>query len=181
MSDTPNWLQQARDQWSNRGESRPSFAVEPGPGQESVWDYPRPPAIRPDTRTIEVSGRTGLIAQADRSVKVCETSHPPTFYLPPEAIVEGALHVVAGSSHCEWKGRAEYVAVTGTESPVGWRYPSPYPEFEAYAGWVSFYPDRVSCTVDGETVAPQPGGFYGGWITSDVVGPFKGEPGSGAW
>lgn len=179
--DVPEWLAAARAQWKNRGQSRPPFAVEPGPGQESVWDYPRPPALVPDPRTVEVMGPAGRVAFALRTVRVLETSHPPTFYLPPESIVAGALELVAGSSHCEWKGRAEYLALAGTHEAVGWRYPSPYEDFMPYAGWVSFYPGRVVCTVDGERVRPQAGGFYGGWITDDVVGPFKGEPGTGGW
>ncbi len=178
----PEWLQTARDQWTNRGQARPSFAVEPAEGQESAWDYPRPPAVVPDQRTVEVHAPDGrLLARAAHSVRVLETSHPPTFYLPPDAVVEGALVVVPGSSHCEWKGPAQYLAVAGSTQPVGWRYPSPYEEFAAHAGWVSFYPDRVRCTVAGEVVRPQAGGFYGGWITDDVVGPFKGEPGTQGW
>jgi uncharacterized protein (DUF427 family) len=187
MADVPGWLQAARDQWVNRGGTRPPFAEEPGPGQESVWDYPRPPVVVPDHRTIEVRTADGaLLARSTTSVRVLETSHPPAFYLPPEAVVPGTLVPAAGSSHCEWKGRAEYLAVapalvSGRAEPVGWRYPHPYPEFAAHAGWVALYPDRVACTVDGERVRPQPGGFYGGWITDDVVGPFKGGPGSAGW
>jgi len=177
----PGWLAQARDTWVNRGDRRPSFAIVPGSGQESVWDYPRPPAVVADTRTVEVLGPDGRVALATKTIRVCETSHPPSFYLPPESVTEGALHVVDGSSHCEWKGRAEYVGLSGSDDPVGWRYPRPYPEFADHAGWVSFYPDRVDCFVDGEPVRPQAGGFYGGWITDDVVGPFKGEPGTTGW
>lgn len=178
----PSWLQAARDQWSNRGEARPSFADEPGPGQESAWDYPRPPAVVPDWRTVEVHDDEGrLIVRATHAVRVLETSHPPTFYVPPDAVTPDALESTAGASHCEWKGRAEYVALAGSSAPVGWRYPSPYPDFADHAGWVAFYPGRVACTVDGERVRPQAGGFYGGWITDDVVGPFKGEPGTSGW
>jgi uncharacterized protein (DUF427 family) len=177
----PSWLTRARDQWTNRGDRRPDFAIEPGPGQESVWDYPRPPAVVPDQRTVEVIGPNGRIALATHTIKVCETSHPPSFYLPPESVVDGALQVVDGSSHCEWKGRAEYLGLAGSHEPVGWRYPAPYAEFADHAGWVSFYPDRVRCLVDGEEVRAQAGGFYGGWITDDVVGPFKGEPGTHGW
>ncbi len=180
-TNTPGWLQRARDDWQHRGAQRPSFAVEPGPGQESVWDYPRPPALMADKRTVEVADSQGPVARSDRSVRVLETSHPPAFYLPPDSVVSGRLVTVAGSSFCEWKGTAEYVAVAGTAEPVGWRYPDPYPEFAEYAGWVSFYPGRVQCTVDGELVRPQSGGFYGGWITDDVVGPFKGESGTSGW
>lgn len=180
--DAPDWLRAARDQWTNRGQARPPFAEEPGPGQESVWDYPRPPAVVPDERLVEVrDGEGRLVARAEHTVRVLETSHPPSVYLPPDAIVPGALTPVGGSSHCEWKGQAEYVALAGTERAVGWRYPRPYEEFAAHAGWVAFYPDRVACTVAGEAVRPQPGGFYGGWITDDVVGPFKGERGTGGW
>lgn len=178
---TPSWLQQARDQWTHRGDKRPDFAIEPGPGQESAWDYPRPPAVVTDQRPVVVAGPEGEIAVATHSIKVCETSHPPSFYLPPEAIVDGALAVVGGSSFCEWKGPAEYLALAGSDDAVGWRYPKPFPEFESWAGWVSFYPDRVACTVDGEQVRPQAGGFYGGWITNDVVGPFKGDPDTRGW
>ena len=180
-NDTPNWLQRARDGWAHRGDRRPPFAHEPGPGQESVWDYPRPPAVVPDERTIEVGDPGALVATTTRSVRVLETSHPPAFYVPPEAVIPGRLVPTAGASHCEWKGPAEYLAVAGSTDPVAWRYPNPYPEFAAYAGWVSFYPGRVRCTVDDEVVRPQAGGFYGGWITDDVVGPFKGEPGTSGW
>lgn len=179
--DRPAWLQQARDAWHHRGAQRPPFADDPGPGQESVWDYPRPPAVVPDDRTVEVTDAQGRVAWTDRSVRVLETSHPPAFYLPPDSVTPGRLVPVPGSSHCEWKGRAEYVAVAGTEEAVGWRYPDPYEEFADHAGWVSFYPGRIRCTVDGEVVRPQAGGFYGGWITNDVVGPFKGEPGTSGW
>lgn len=181
-SEPPAWLKAARESWVHRGQQRPSFAEAPGPGQESVWDYPRPPIAVPDSRAIEVTAPSvGLVASTDRSVRVLETSHPPAFYLPPESVVSGRLVVVPGSSHCEWKGRAEYLAVAGSTEPVGWRYPEPYADFEAYAGWVSFYPGRIHCTVDGEVVRPQAGGFYGGWITDDVVGPFKGDTGTSGW
>jgi uncharacterized protein (DUF427 family) len=182
-TDVPGWLRRARDQWTNRGTVRPDFAVEPGRGQESVWDYPRPPAVVPDGRTVEVRSRDGrLLALSDHSVRVLETSHPPSFYLPPEAVVEGALEATSGTSHCEWKGQAEYLAVAGTDgAPVGWRYPRPYPEFADHAGWVSFYPGRVRCYVDDEEARPQEGGFYGGWVTDEVVGPFKGAAGTGDW
>lgn len=182
MRNPPSWLRAARDQWSNRGDQRPPFADEPGPGQESVWDYPRPPAVVPDGRTVEVHDDAGrLIARATHTVRVLETSHPPTFYVPPDAVTPGALDAASGASHCEWKGRAEYLALAGNSAPVGWRYPAPYPDFADHAGWVAFYPGRVVCTVDGEQVRPQAGGFYGGWITDDVVGPFKGEPGTSGW
>ncbi len=167
--------------WSYSGQRRPDFAVEPGPGQESVWDYPRPPALVPCSRRVEVSAADRLIAVSRRTVRILETASPPTFYLPPEDVDWSLLDAVAGSSFCEWKGRAGYFALRGRQSVVAWSYPEPTPEFAAIAGYVSFYPGRVRCTVDGETVRPQPGDFYGGWVTEDVVGPFKGEPGTGHW
>ncbi|NNE74599.1 MAG: DUF427 domain-containing protein [Acidimicrobiales bacterium] len=170
-------MEAARNQWTYTGAERPPFAIEPGPGQESVWDYPRPPAIAPDGRLIEVVGERGPIASSRASIRIMETSLPPSFYLPPDSIAEGSLVVVDGRSHCEWKGDAEYLAEPGGDAVVGWRYPEPYPEFAEYAGWVSFYPARVECRVDGERARPQNSEFYGGWITDELVGPFKGDPG----
>ena len=153
----------------------------PGPGQESVWDYPRPPAFVPDGRRIEVVAANGPVASTSGAIRALETSQPPAFYLPPDSVEPGRLVTAAGRSLCEWKGEAEYVALAGTVEPIGWRYPDPFPEFAPYTGWVSFYPDRVTCLVDGEVARAQPGGFYGGWITDDVVGPFKGAPGTQGW
>ena len=180
-AEIPEWARAGRAKWQNTGARRPGFAVEPGPGQESVWDYPRPPAFVPDRRRIEVRSPDGPIASTTSAIRVLETSQAPAFYLPPEDVVIGRLVATAGRSLCEWKGEADYVALAGTSDPVGWRYPRPFPEFAAYAGWVSFYPDRVICTVDGERARAQAGGFYGGWITDEVVGPFKGEPGTSGW
>lgn len=175
---TPGWLQAARSQWTHTGAVRPDFAIEPGPGQESVWDYPRPPELAPDPRLVEVFGSSGLIVSTKASVRIMETSLPPSFYVPPDSVTPGALVVVGGRSHCEWKGEAEYIAESSGDEPIGWRYPDPYPEFAQWANYVSFYPSKVQCRVDGETVRPQALAFYGGWITDDVVGPFKGDPGS---
>ncbi len=146
-----------------------------------MWDYPRPPAIVPDGREVVVADDHGTVASTDRSLRVLETASPPAFYLPPESVIAERMVVVPGSSHCEWKGEAEYLAVVGTSDVVGWRYPAPYPDSVALAGWVSFYPGRIRCAVAGEVVRPQAGGFYGGWITDEIVGPFKGEPGTGSW
>ena len=151
-SRVPAWVQQARDRWTNTGDERPLFAVEPGPGQESVWDYPRPPAVVTDKRHIEVRSNGRTIASTTGAVRVLETSHPPSFYIPPVDIVDGAVAAVAGSSHCEWKGAAEFVSESPGSSPIGWRYPRPYPEFLEWADWLSFYPDRVECRIDGELV-----------------------------
>jgi uncharacterized protein (DUF427 family) len=156
-----------------------------GPGQESVWDYPRPPALVPSDEVIEVVLAGRPVAATTRSYRVLETSHPPTYYLPPEAFVAGSLRPAAGSSVCEWKGRAVYfdlVAGDAVAEAVAWSYPTPAEAFVPIAGWISLYPGRVDAvTVDGERVRPQPGTFYGGWVTDRVVGPFKGVPGSAGW
>jgi uncharacterized protein (DUF427 family) len=170
--------------WQFRGTSRPSFAEEPGPGQESVWDYPRPPAILPDSRRVIVKAGSVMIADSECAVRILETASPPTFYIPPADVDQRALQPAPGSSYCEWKGTAAYYRfVNGVPNnqPIGWNYPQPSPGFIAIAGFYSFYPGRVECYVDGERVRPQPGGFYGGWITDEIVGPVKGEPGTGGW
>ncbi|MGI9609917.1 MAG: DUF427 domain-containing protein, partial [Acidimicrobiia bacterium] len=159
----PEWLQRARDQWTYTGSERPPFAEDPESGQESVWDYPRPPAVRPDQRLVEVVGVDGVLASTSSTVRVMETSLPPSFYLPPQRVHLDALVVVDDRSHCEWKGEAEYLA-DATGIVVAWRYPNPYELFAGHAGWVSFYPDRVECRVDGQRVRPQNSNFYGGWI-----------------
>jgi len=181
VTEAPGWLQHARNHWTNRGIERPPFAIEPGEHQESVWDYPRPPAVVADARLVEVRAGEQLIASTNAAVRILETSHPPSFYLPPASIQAHMLVAVPGSSHCEWKGQAEYLGLDPTATPIGWRYPNPYPEFAACAGYVSFYPDAVECRVDGELVRAQAGGFYGGWITNELVGPFKGEAGTSGW
>jgi uncharacterized protein (DUF427 family) len=113
---------------------------------------------------------------------VLETASPPTFYLPPQDVEPSVLVPAAGSSFCEWKGRARYFDVRTPEARVAsaaWAYPEPFAEFAAIAGWLAFYPRRVGCFVGGERARAQAGGFYGGWITGEIVGPFKGEPGTG--
>lgn len=159
--------------------------LQPGPGQESVWDYPRPPRVEECHALIEVELAGRVIARTQRSWRVLETSHPPTFYLPRGAFVPGTLREVAGASWCEWKGRAAYFDLVAEEhhaERAAWTYPEPSPGFEVIAGAVAVMAAVVDrCTVDGERVTPQPGGFYGGWITRAVVGPFKGEPGTLGW
>jgi uncharacterized protein (DUF427 family) len=165
-----------------RQDQRPDFAVEPGPGQESVWDYPRPPAIKPDNRLVEVMHGSAVVARTHSSYRVMETASPPTFYIPPDAVDWDQLVSTGGSSVCEWKGAAHYWALASEpETPVAWTYPRPRARFEKLKDFVSFYPGRIACLVDGAHVEAQPGRFYGGWITADVVGPFKGEPGTGHW
>jgi len=155
-----------------------------GPDQESVWSYPRPAIAEPCARHIVIRHQGETIAETRASVRVIETSHPPTYYLPPDC-VSARLRASPHRSICEWKGQASYVDLVladETLRQVGWRYPSPTPAFAILAGFIAFYAEPFDeCLVDGEPVTPQPGGFYGGWITSHVVGPFKGVPGSRFW
>jgi uncharacterized protein (DUF427 family) len=163
---------------------RPSPII-PGPGQESVWDYPRPPALEPTNRrvVIEWAGRT--IADSVAAIRVCETSHPPTWAVPPADTDTSLLRSADVSSQCEWKGLAQYwhlVVGDCRREHAAWSYAAPRAGYEAITDHFFFYPARVDrCTVDGELVIPQEGGFYGGWITADVVGPFKGPPGTLWW
>ncbi len=153
----------------------------PGPGQESVWAYPRPPACVPSTRHVVVRLGDTVVADTTAAFRVLETSHPPTWYLPPGDVTAGALRRSAlRSTWCEWKGSATYWDVLGEEG-AAWSYEQPSRGFAAIRGYLAFDPARLECFVDGERARPQEGGFYAGWITSDVVGPFKGGPGTTGW
>jgi uncharacterized protein (DUF427 family) len=157
----------------------------PGPGQESVWDYPRPPRLEEFNGSITVELGGEAIASTRRAWRVLETSHPPTYYLPRDCFRDGALRSTGGSSWCEWKGQASYFdALGGTKvaARAAWTYVRPTRGFAEIAGAVAVMAALVDrCTVNGEVVQPQPGGFYGGWVTTWVVGPFKGTPGSQGW
>jgi len=170
--------------WKYIGKERPPFAETPEEGQESVWDYPRPPMLSPDIRHVVVKLGNIIIADTTRAIRVLETASPPTFYIPPEDVDQEKLRRADGSSFCEWKGKAAYWDVITADSNVlaaGWSYSGPAERFSQIDGYYSFYPARVSCFVDGVPVKAQPGGFYGGWVTPDIAGPFKGEPGTGGW
>ncbi len=180
----PDRVRAQRAAWQHRGQRRPSFAVEPAPDQESVWDYPRPPAIVADARLIEVHAGDRLLASSRDALRVLETASPPTFYLPRCDVDMTLLQRTARRSFCEWKGEASYydlVSANGRVRDVAWSYEQPYAAFAVISGHLSFYPGRVACYLDGERVRAQPGGFYGGWITREIVGPFKGEPGTEGW
>lgn len=159
--------------------------VAPGPGQESVWGYPRPPRLEPVTARLVVVLAGETIADTTRGYRVLETSHPPNYYFPRDDVVFDALERTEGRSFCEFKGRAHYYTVRAgdrIESDAAWGYDAPSMAYASLAGHVAFYAGRMdACFVDGERVTPQPGGFYGGWITSKVVGPFKGGPGTRGW
>lgn len=169
--------------WQYRGQRRPPFAEAVQPGQESVWDYPRPPAISEDSRRVVVKAGGRLLADSLASLRVAETASPPTFYLPCADIDMELLTPVEGRSVCEWKGAAKYWSLRDASRSVviAWGYPQPNPSYAALLGRLCFYPGRVSCYVNGERVRPQPGEFYGGWVTDELAGPFKGEPGTGHW
>lgn len=159
--------------------------VEPGPGQESVWDYPRPPALDPCDHHVRVEWHGVVVAESRRPVRVLETSQPPAYYVPPDDLRLDLLVPGAGRSVCEWKGAAAYwtVVVDGVASTdAAWSYPSPTDRFASIRDHIAFYPQKMDrCTVDGEVVDSNEGAFYGGWVTSKVVGPFKGGPGTMGW
>ncbi|WP_298402903.1 DUF427 domain-containing protein [uncultured Chloroflexus sp.] len=157
--------------------------IPPGPGQESVWDYPRPPRLEPTSRRIRVIFAGITLVDSRRAIRVLETSHPPVYYVPPADVQMAFLRPNLARSFCEFKGIATYYdVVVGERSAVqaAWSYLDPTPDFASIRGYLAFYAAPMdACYVDDEQVTPQPGGFYGGWITSDIVGPFKG--GSGTW
>jgi uncharacterized protein (DUF427 family) len=160
--------------------------ISPGPGQESVWDYPRPPRLEETSRHIEVIFNGVVIVDTRRAKRVLETSHPPSYYLPPEDIKQEYFKPITGrSSFCEWKGQAGYytIEVNGKKAEAAaWYYPNPTSDFASIKNHVALYAGRMDeCRIDGERVVPQPGQFYGGWITKDIVGPFKGESGTMGW
>ena len=152
---------------------------------ERVADYPRPPRLEPSTRRLRIEFGGEVAAETDAAWRVLETYHPPVWYLPPAAFRPGVLRPAAGGSFCEWKGTARYwrLAQGGRVAErTGWSYPSPTAGFLPIRDHVAVYAGPMDgCFVDGERVRPQPGGFYGGWITDDLEGPFKGEPGTLGW
>jgi uncharacterized protein (DUF427 family) len=173
--------------------SQPPGKVTPDPDQESVWDYPRPPRVEACTRLIEVhfGGRT--LAASRRCLRVLETSHPPVYYVPLGDVRTECLEESDRRTWCEWKGLASYFHVVTPPDPAAavagrraenaaWYYPDPTVPYKDLRAHVAFYPHLMdACWVDGERVEAQPGDFYGGWITRDVVGPFKGTPGTSHW
>jgi uncharacterized protein (DUF427 family) len=155
------------------------------PGQESVWAYPRPPRVEPTARLVRITFNGELIAESRRALRVLETASPPVYYLPPTDVRTELLRLSGHTTVCEWKGSAEHfdLVVGAKTSPrAAWSYARPNPGYEQIANYLAFYPGRVDeATVDGERVRPQPGGYYGGWVTDEIVGPWKGDPGTGGW
>ena len=159
--------------------------MKPRAGQESVWDYPRPPRLEPVAQRIRVVFNEVVLAETHRAQRILETSHPPVYYIPPEDIQQAHLLPAARSTACEWNGRAVYFHVEVGERRAefaAWAYPDPVPAYEALRDHVAFYPSKMdACYVGDERVQAQPGDFYGGWITSAIVGPFKGGAGTWGW
>ena len=160
--------------------------IEPQPGQESVWDYPRPPRLEQSFKQIKIIVNNIAIAQSNKTYRVLETSHPPVYYIPPEDIKTEYLQPSSQQrSFCEWKGFASYYDLFIEERKIlnaGWYYPQPTEYFVPIQNYIAFYPSKMdACYVDGELVRAQAGDFYGGWITNNIVGPFKGSEGSWGW
>ncbi|MBK8021645.1 MAG: DUF427 domain-containing protein [Chloroflexi bacterium] len=165
--------------------ANPGQRIKPGPNQESVWDYPRPPRLEPTSMHLRVVSNGVVIAETTNAYRVLETSHPPVYYIPQQDIRMEYLQPTQRRTLCEFKGAASYYTLTvngKTSEDAAWSYKTPMAGFEAMADHLAFYASRVDeCTVDGERVQAQEGDFYGGWITSHIVGPFKGGPGTWGW
>ena len=159
--------------------------IEPKEGQESVWDYPRPPKLEKTNKHIKIEFNGETIAETNGAYRVLETSHPPVYYIPPEDIKMNFLSENPGSSFCEWKGKAGYYSLKVGDRSVenaAWFYRKPTDRFAEIKDYLAFYPSKMdACYVDDELVQAQEGDFYGGWITKDIVGPFKGGAGTWGW
>lgn len=159
--------------------------IEPNPGQESVWDYPRPPRLEDSPRHIQVIFNGVVIVDSTATKRVLETSHPPTYYIPRCDVKMEYFIQSDRRTFCEWKGQAVYLDVAVGDRRItnaAWSYLNPTPSFVAIADYIALYPSPMdACYVDGEKVQAQEGDFYGGWITSDIVGPFKGGMGTWGW
>ncbi len=158
--------------------------IKPGPGQESAWDYPRPPRLESVEDEVEVFFAEESVAYTDKPMRVLETSHPPVYYFPRETVDGGELVPTGRTSVCEYKGVATYYDVVVGErraKEAAWSYEHPEPGYEPMTSYVAFFPGKVECLLDGEIAAAQPGDFYGGWVTTRVVGPYKGDAGTMGW
>ncbi len=185
MDEIPAELRAEVLRWRNFPRERPAHIDPAGPGQESVWDYPRPPRVEPVPAPVQVTFNGRLIAASRRALRVLETASPPVYYLPPDDVELDFLVPARQTTLCEWKGISRYwhVEVDGRRARhAAWSYPESWSGFAAIAGCFAFNAGRLGpCTVDGEQVTPQPGAYYGGWITGNLTGPFKGAPGSERW
>lgn len=178
MSTNSNGADANKSGWKFYGQKRPEFAVEPKEGQESVWDYPRPPVVEKESREVLVIFENKIIARSTNALKVKETANPPTIFIPKEDINADYLKKTQGVSRCEWKGEAIYWDVQVDDKvakKAAWCYPQPNKEYSKIKSYFAFFPSKLYCYLNGENVKPQTGSFYGGWITKDIAGPFKGE------
>jgi len=168
---------------------RPANAETPGPGQVSVWDFPRPPEVQAVSKRVKVVHAGALVAETDRALKVCETAGAPVYYIPPDDVRLDLLRQTDEWTVCEWKGAAVYfdlIVEGGEREQAAFCYPDPFDDlgqgYERIAGWIAFYASRVDeCYVGEEQARPQPGGYYAGWVTDDLAGPIKGAPGTEGW
>lgn len=178
MNKSSNRNKSGQSNWEYHGQKRPKFANKPKDGQESVWDYPRPPKLASDNREILIIFANKIIARTTKAIRVLETGNPPAFYIPKTDINMDFLNKTPGVSRCEWKGEAIYWNVAVEDKlveRVAWSYPQPNQEFSKIKSHISFFPSKLFCYVNGEHVKPQPGGFYPGWITKEITGPVRGE------
>jgi uncharacterized protein (DUF427 family) len=185
MGERPEAYRQERDHRREVARERPAGAVVPGPGQESVWDYPRPPAVEPVAARVRIEFGGIVLADTTSAFRVCETSSPPCYYIPAADVAMTHLAPSSRTSFCEWKGVASYWTVRVGEreaKDAAWSYPKPARGFEPIRDYLAFYCRRMdACWVGDDRVTPQPGLYYGGWVTPNLVGPFKGSPGSEHW
>ena len=185
MALDPVEIERERRRWRALPRERPARIQRPGPGQESVWDYPRPPRVELIVPRLRVEFGGLVLAETVRAWRVIETSSPPVYYFPPADVRTEFLEPSPRSSLCEWKGLARYWSVRIGDrlaADAVWGYPEPDPRYDAIQDHLAFFPGKMDfCSVDGEPVVAQPGEYYGGWISAELVGPFKGEPGSETW
>lgn len=185
MEEIQKRYEEMKRKWRAVERERPDAIIQPAPGQESVWDYPRPPEIQPAEKVIQVKFGGVTLTHSERALRVVETASPPAYYLPPEDVRMEYLIPSEKRTFCEWKGIAHYWDVQVKDQVArnaAWSYPDPEEGYEALQDYLAFYPEKMdSCTVGQEQVESQPGGFYGGWVTEDIVGPFKGGPGTERW
>ncbi len=185
MTLLPDDLEAEQAKWRAFPRQRPADIVSPGPGQESVWDYPRPPRVEPVAKRLRVEFGGMVLGETSKGLRVLETSSPPVYYFPPADIVATALVQTNHSTFCEWKGVAQYWSIQILDriaNQCAWSYPDPSPGYEIIQHYVAFYPSLMgACYVGDELVTSQPGDFYGGWITPNITGPFKGDPGTESW
>ncbi len=181
----PRDLDAARAHFRNAPRGRPAVRESVGPGEESVWDYPRPPRVVPATRPVRIEFGGRVIARSDRALRVQETASPPVYYVPREDVLAEVLHPSDLESFCEWKGLAHYVHVVlgrRRSDNAAWFYPHPDRDYAALREHLAFYPGRVDgCFLGDERVRAQEGPFYGGWVTDEIKGPWKGSPGTEGW